>query len=159
MKYSTGLNLILATIFMIGAATASAQSTSDQQLADQADVWALVEQQWAAEERGDNKWMDRLLTEDFSGWGNNSPAPRNKASTKMWNRFSERVSQMVAHELYPLSIVIHDDVAVAHYLYSSANEQKKKGGEIETSNGRYTDILVRTDDGWRFLAWAGGDAD
>ena len=159
MKFSTGLSFILATIVMFGTSTASAQSTSDQQLADQADVWALVEQQWAAEERGDNKWMDRLLTEDFSGWGNGSPAPRNKESTKMWNRFSERVSQMVAHELYPLSIVIHEDVAVAHYLYTSANEKKKKDGGIETSNGRYTDILVRTDDGWKFLAWAGGDDD
>jgi len=25
------------------------------------------------------------------------------------------------------------------------------------SNGRYTDILVRKEDGWKFIAWHGGD--
>ena len=73
----------------------------------------------------------------------------------MWDRFSEQLGKMVAHELYPLSIVVHNDVAVAHYLYSSAF--KSKDGEIEVSNGRYTDVLVRTDEGWRFLTWHGGD--
>lgn len=154
-----GLRLFLATIFVFGAGTVTAQSTPSDQVDDQADVWAVVEQQWNAEERGDSKWMDQLLADDFSGWGKGSPAPRNKASTKMWNRFSKRVSQMVAHELYPLSIVVHDDVAIAHYLFTVANEEKKKDGDIKTQNGRYTDILVRTEDGWKFVAWAGGDDD
>lgn len=153
------LKPLLAIVIMVSAGTANAQTTSNDQVNDQADVWAQIEQQWSEEERGDNKWMDKLLTDDFSGWGNGSPAPQNKISTKMWNRFNEKISQMVAHELYPLSIVVHGDVAVAHYLYTSANEQKKKDGGIKTINGRYTDILVRTDDGWKFLAWAGGEDD
>ncbi len=153
------LKPLLAIVIVASAGTANAQTTSNDPVNDQADVWAQIEQQWSEEERGDNKWMDKLLTDDFSGWGNGSPAPQNKTSTKMWNRFNEKISQMVAHELYPLSIVVHGDVAVAHYLYTSANEQKKKDGGIETVNGRYTDILVRTDDGWKFLAWAGGEDD
>ncbi len=159
MKALNKLMFIVAAVLIFGAATAIAQTSSDDQVDDQADVWALVEQQWAAEERGDNKWMDRLLADDFSGWGKGSPAPRNKASTKMWNRFSEQINQMVAHELYPLSIIVHDDVAVAHYMYSSATKASDKEGKIETMNGRYTDILVRTDDGWKFIAWAGGSDD
>jgi ketosteroid isomerase-like protein len=136
-----------------------AQTPGNDAVDDQADVWAQVEQQWAAEEKGDNKWMDRMLTDDFSGWGKESPAPRSKASTKMWNRFNEQISEMVAHELYPLSIVVHDDVAIAHYMYRSATKDSDKDGKIETINGRYTDILVRTDDGWKFIAWAGGGDD
>ena len=62
---------------------------------------------------------------------------------------------MVAHELYPLEIVVEGDTAIVHYLYSSA--YKDKDGEVETSHGRFTDILVRTTDGWRFLGWHGGD--
>lgn len=157
MKSITKLIYVLTAIFLFGNSTALAQTATDSQINDQADVWAQVEQQWTAEEKGDNKWMDKLLTDDFSGWGKGSPAPRGKSSTKMWNRFNEQISKMVAHELYPLSIVIHGDVAVAHYMYTSANKQKSKDGKIETNNGRYTDILVRTDDGWKFLAWSGGD--
>jgi len=157
MKRITKLMYILTAVFLFGSGTALAQTSAENQLNDQADVWAQVEQQWTAEEKGDNKWMDKLLTDDFSGWGKGSPAPRGKSSTKMWNRFNEQISNMVAHELYPLSIVVHGDVAVAHYMYTSANKQKSKDGKIETSNGRYSDILVRTDDGWKFLAWAGGD--
>ena len=157
MKSITKLVYILGAVFLCSTGPALAQVSAESQLNDQADVWAQVEQQWTAEEKGDNKWMDKLLTDDFSGWSKTSPAPRGKSSTKMWNRFSEQISSMVAHELYPLSIVVHGDVAVAHYMYTSANKQKSRDGKIETSNGRYTDILVRTDDGWKFLAWAGGN--
>ena len=122
---------------------------------DSADVWSTVEAQWAAEAKGDKKWIERMLSDDFAGWGKNSPAPRGKQSTEMWDRFTDQQGSIVAHELYPLSIVIHDDVAVAHYLYTSATEDKDK--DVETSNGRYTDILVRGEDGWKFLAWHGGD--
>lgn len=157
MKSITQLMYILTAVVFFKTGTALAQTSTDSQMNDQADVWAQVEQQWTAEEKGDNKWMDKLLTDDFSGWGKGSPAPRGKSSTKMWDRFNEQISNMVAHELYPLSIVVHGDVAVAHYMYTTANKQKGKDGKIETSNGRYTDILVRTEDGWKFLAWAGGD--
>lgn len=157
MKTIRDLARAMAMLLVLGGGAAMAQSTTENQVSDQADVWALVEQQWNAEEKGDNKWMDRLLTDDFSGWGKGSPAPRSKASTKMWNRFSDQISEMVAHELYPLSIVVHDDIAIAHYLYSSASRNKDKDGKVETTNGRYTDVLVRTADGWKFIAWAGGD--
>ena len=157
MKTINVIKLAFASVLLFVVGTAFAQT--DAQVSDQADVWAQVERQWNSVEKKDAKWIDRLLTDDFSGWGNSSPAPRGKASTKMWTRFNEQVSEMVAHELYPLSIVVHQDVAVSHYMYSSANKAKTKEGKIETTNGRYTDILVRTADGWKFLAWSGGDDD
>jgi uncharacterized membrane protein len=46
-------------------------------------------------------------------------------------------------------------MAVAHYLYTNAIENKE--GETEVSNGRYTDVLVRVDGSWKFIAWHGGD--
>lgn len=147
------LMVVLALCAGSFSATVLAQNAAD----DQTDVWELVEAQWVAEEKGDKKWIDRMLADDFAGWGTESPAPRNKASIKMWDRLTDSLGSMVAHELYPLSIVVHGDVAIAHYLYSGAREDKK--GEIEFSNGRFTDVLVRTPDGWKFLAWHGGDRD
>ena len=118
-----GLNsckLTIAAILLLLSGFAAAQDTAG----DQASVWAVVEKRWNAVETGDRKWMDELLAEDFTGWPKNSPAPRNKASTKMWNRFNESQGKVVAHELYPLAIVVHGDIAVAHYLYTSAYSNK-----------------------------------
>ena len=122
---------------------------------DSTDVWIAVEAQWDADENGDTKWIDRMLADNFFGWGKDNPAPRSKSSTRMWDRFNDEQGKMVAHELYPLEIVVEGDTAIAHYLYSSAYENKD--GEVNTSHGRFTDILIRTDDGWKFLGWHGGD--
>lgn len=142
------LAFLLAGIF----SHASAQESDDQ-----ADVWATIEAQWNAEEKGDKKWMERMLSDNFSGWGTNSPAPRDKAATQMWDRYTDSQGKMAAHELYPLAIIVDGDVAVAHYLYSTAYEEK--GGDAEFNNGRYTDVLIRSDAGWKFIAWHGGDDD
>lgn len=141
---------VLAAAALLLSGFAAAEET----VGDQASVWAVVEEQWNAVEDNDRKWIDELLAADFSGWPKNSPAPRNKASTKMWNRFNESQGKVVAHELYPLAIIVHGDVAIAHYLYTSAF--KNKDGEVEMNNGRYSDVLVRADGGWKFLSWHGG---
>jgi ketosteroid isomerase-like protein len=73
----------------------------------------------------------------------------------MWARFNSDQTKGLAHELYPLSIVVHGDTAVVHYLYSMAVQTKDK--KTVLSNGRFTDILVRDDTGWKFLSWHGGD--
>jgi ketosteroid isomerase-like protein len=154
MKTIDKLKLVSVSFLLTAFSSAIAQDAMD----DEADVWAVVEEQWAADEKGDKKWIERLLTDDFSGWGNNSPAPRTKASTEMWDRFNDKQGKSVMHELYPLAIVVHDNIAVAHYLYSTAFEDKE--GKTEVTNGRYSDVLVRTEDGWKFIAWhGGGDSD
>lgn len=157
MKRHNALRLIAPAFLLLGFTTAFGQT--DELVADQADVWAQIEQQWNSVEKEGTKWIDKMLVDEFSGWGSESPAPRTKASTKMWTRFNNENSEMVAHELYPLSIVVHNDVAVAHYLFTSATREKSKDGETKTSNGRYTDVLIRTEDGWKFIAWSGGTDD
>ena len=145
------LQLISVGVCLMFSGLTVAQESAD----DQADVWSVVEQQWDAVEKGDKKWTERFLTENFSGWQNSSPAPRSKSSTQMWERFNDTQGDVIAHELYPLAIVVHENVAVAHYLYTSAYRDKE--GDVEVSNGRFSDILVRTEGGWKFLSWHGGD--
>ena len=155
MSRISKLVVTVTGVLFVLVGTATAQDDNGNVVDDQADVWATVEDQWDAEKSGDKKWIERMLVDDFSGWGKGSPAPRSKSSTKMWDRFNDEQRSMVAHELYPLAIVIHGDMAVAHYLYSSATQDKDD--KVEMSNGRYTDILVRTEEGWKFIAWHGGD--
>lgn len=144
-------------VALAALAVQSGPAFAQEQRNDAADVWAAIEGQWRAAEESDDKLLDNYLTDDFMGWGNNSPAPRSKTSTRMWDKFNDTQGRTLRHELYPLSIVVHGDVAVAHYLYSIATEDKED--EVEMNNGRYTDVLVRTDDGWKFLAWHGGNDD
>lgn len=150
MKLRTQMLVALLAIGL--AAGVFAQDNNDA-----TDVWLTVEAQWDAEQQNKKKWADEMLSDKFVGWGKNAPAPRNKESTKMWDRFNDEQGKTVQHELYPLSIVIEGDVAIAHYLYTSAFEDKE--GEVEVSNGRYTDVLIRSEDGWKFIAWHGGDDD
>lgn len=144
--YATSLAALL-----LFSGTALAQGSAN----DQANVWSTVERMWTAEERGDDGWVEQMLSADFMGWPASSPAPRSKASTRMWTRFNSEQDKGLAHELYPLSIVVHGDVAVAHYLYTMAVQTKDK--QTVMSNGRYTDVLVRDGTTWKFLSWHGGD--
>jgi ketosteroid isomerase-like protein len=122
---------------------------------DEADVLLAIEREWDAGLKGDHDDVDDMLTDNFMGWSKNSPAPRSKTSSSKWRRFEEQMGRVVRYELYPLSITVDGDVAIAHYLYSSAF--KPKNGDIEMTNGRYTDVLLRTEEGWKFIAWHGGD--
>ncbi len=151
MQPVKSLKLISIGLCLILSGAAFAQDVAN----DQADVWSVVERQWEAVEKGDKKWVERFLVDEFSGWQKNSPAPRDKSSTHMWDRFNASQGSVVAHELYPLAIIVHGDVAVAHYLYTSAFKDSED--DVEVNNGRFSDILVRTEDGWKFLSWHGGD--
>ena len=164
MKNTIMLRIAVFGVGLLSFALLQAQETSDdattlmqiQEPSDHAaDVWSTVEATWDAEEKGDKRWIDRMLSEDFTGWSKNSPAPRDKSSTAMWDRFNDEQGKTVAHELYPLSIVVHGDVAVVHYLYTNAMEDNE--GKVEVSNGRYTEVLVLGLDGWKFITWHGGD--
>ena len=149
---------ILASTLLLASGNAIAQDSADDQAAnDQAAVWSAVESIWAAEESGDNKWVEEMLSADFVGWPNNSPAPRTKSSVRMWNNFDQDQTNRITHELYPLSIVVHGEMAVVHYLYTNAVQTKDKKTDI--SSGRYTDVLVRDDGAWKFISWHGGSDD
>lgn len=149
---------VLAGVLLLAlSGSAAAQELIESQANDHAAVWTAVERIWAAAEAGDSEWVETMLSADFMGWPNNSPAPRSKSSVRMWNRFEQQQALGVAHELYPLSIVVHGDMAVVHYLYSNAVQLKDKSADVR--NGRYTDVLIRDEGSWKFISWHGGDDD
>ncbi len=149
---SARAKIVLGVLGALILTSAFAQDIRD----DEADVLLAIEREWEAARKGDQDDVDEMLADDFMGWGKSSPAPRSKESTSRWSRFTDKeIGSVLRYELYPLSITVHGDVAVAHYLYSTAF--KGKDGEIEMNNGRYTDVLIRTGDGWKFIAWHGGD--
>ena len=157
MNFNYWRGVVLTGIFLLAPAHVDAQESLPDEADDHAAVWAAVERIWTATERGDDDWVDTMLSADFVGWPNNSPAPRSRGSVRMWNSFDQEQSDGVRHELYPLSIVVHGDMAVVHYLYTNAVQTRDK--KINVTNGRYTDVLVRDDGDWKFISWHGGEDD
>ena len=149
MKINQALVAITGTVMLAASGTLIAQDTPDD-----AAVWSVIERQWEASQQGDSKWIDAHVAEDFTGWANDNPAPRTKESIRMWQKFDSKQWDGKMHELYPLSIVVHGDMAVAHYMYSNAGENAE--GKTEVIHGRYTDVLVRIEGEWKFIAWHGG---
>jgi ketosteroid isomerase-like protein len=145
--------LLLALVCTLVYSTAFTQEIRD----DEADVLLTIERAWEANRKGDHDDFDDMLADNFMGWSKSSPAPRGKTSTSRWHRLNDEIGRLLRYELYPLWITVQDDTAVAHYLYSVA--VKNKDGEIKMSNGRYSDVLMRSDDGWKFVAWHGGKDD
>lgn len=157
MTFRNRLGNIAAILWALATlATAHAAAAQDDSVAvsDDSAVWSVIERAWRAERDGDSRWVDNLLSADFVGWSYDSPAPRDRSSTRLWTAFNARQSELLEYELYPLSIIVHGNTAVAHYLFASAVE--RKGQPVESISGRFTDVLVRSEDGWRFLAWHGG---
>ena len=103
----------------------------------------------------DANWTDKYLHNNFLGWSNQNPTPRSKASVHKWNRYETENSTTLLQELFPVGIVVNGNTAVAHYFYSQVSENRKD--ERKTVHGQYTDILVKENGTWRFLAWRGGD--
>lgn len=147
------LSVGAAMAVLVTAAPAQDEAAAPA-ISDDTAVWSVIERAWRAERDSNARWVEELLSPDFVGWGYESPAPRDKSSTRLWTAFDAKQGNLLEYELYPLSILIHGDTAVAHYLYSSAVQPK--GEPVERVNGRYTDVLVRADGGWRFLSWHGG---
>ncbi len=147
----------LLSIIVILSATDAAiapafgQTWSDEQI----EVWNVIEAQWKASMEKDATWTEKYLHEKFLGWSDERPMPRDKCSIHKWGRYGMENSTTLLQELYPVGIVVHGNTAVTHYFYSQASENRK--GERKTVHGRYTDILVKENGAWRFLAWSGGD--
>lgn len=152
MKSRAKLFWCIASLLLFS--TAMAQDSRD----DEANVLLTIEREWEAAQKGDRDAVDAMLADNFMGWGRGSPAPRSKNSTARWSRLADKeMGKVLRYELYPLSITVEGDVAVAHYLYSTAF--KAKDGTVKMHNGRYTDVLVRNGDSWKFVAWHGGNDD
>ena len=122
---------------------------------DQTEVWNTIVAQWEAAKAKDLSWTEKDLHPSFLGWTETYPMPRGKAAVQKWQRYSAENSQTLVQELYPVGIVVVGSTAVAHYYYSTAAEDRE--GKRETTHGRYTDVLIKQDGEWTFIAWRGGD--
>ena len=133
------------------AGAASAQTWT----AEQQEIWKFEEQQWKMEAAKDASWMDTMVHPNLKYWSTGQSMPRDKASLKRWSRVDYEDYTVREHEIFPIAATITGNVAVVQYRYMMATENYKK--ERETATGHYTDVLIKENGRWLFLAWEGGD--
>lgn len=151
MAYRLACAVLALFALLAVAGPASAQTWSPEQQ----EIWKFEQQQWQMSKDNDSSWIEKMVHPNVRYWEIGQPMPQDKASLTRWNRYTSASSSVLEHELFPIAATITGDVAVVQYHYQIARENYKK--ERETVTGHYTDVLLKENGQWRFLAWEGGD--
>lgn len=137
--------------FFAVAGSAPAQTWTPEQQ----EIWQLEAQQWQMSKDEDLSWIEKLAHPALSYWETGQEMPQNRASLSRWNRYAAASNTVLEQEIFPISLTITGNVAVAHYHYQIVREGYDK--KRETVQGRYTDVLIKEGGRWQFIAWTGGD--
>jgi len=122
---------------------------------EQQEIWKVEEQQWKLEAAKDASWMDTMVHPNLRYWSADYPMPRGKESLKKWSRIGYEDDTTREYEIFPISATITGNVAVVQYRYAIAIENYKK--ERNNVTGHYTDVLIKENGRWLFLAWDGAE--
>ena len=94
------------------------------------------------------------LHDDFSGWEYGDTVPRTKSTFAKFSPLDFESTEILALELRPISIRVFGDFAVAHY--SSVSAIRGADGKIVRERARWTDVLIRENGRWLWVADHGG---
>ena len=125
---------------------------AQQWSAEQTEIWNTVSKQWELEMAEDKAWID-MLHAAFQSWPNESLMPLGKADTVRFHAADAGQFKIVVQHIAPVGIVVVGDTALAHYNHMTTVEYQD--GERESFDGRFTDILIRSGNGWQFIGWVG----
>jgi hypothetical protein len=142
----------LASLALLGFVGSAAAQTWT---AEQQEIWKIEEQQWQMAKDKDVSWIEKMVHPNLRYWQTGMPVPQDRASLARWDRYNNSNATVLEQELFPVSITITGNVAVAQYNYQVARENLKK--ERETTQGHYTDVFIKDGGRWQFISWSGGD--
>jgi hypothetical protein len=147
--------LVSGTVVAVAMCAFAGAASAAEWTAEQQEIWKVEQEQWKASMAKDLSWMDTMVHPDLRFWEIGAPMPRDRNSLKHWSRYDSANGTTLEQELFPISATITGNVAVVQYHYMVARENYKK--ERETVTGHYTDVLIKENGRWLFLAWEGGD--
>ncbi len=117
------------------------------------EVWAWETACW---ETQDLDVISACFHEDFVGWGDASlGVPTNHADRRAIHERDFASRETLGVILKPLSIKVHDNIAVVLYVATMTTKDKTTG-EVSTSSQRWTDVAMKTDGTWAWIADHGG---
>ncbi len=122
--------------------------------AEQKEVWEAIETCASHFEAKDEEAVLDCIHDDFSGCLYSQPVPRSKASFEKVGLYFMKTRDIVASDLRPIDIMVYGNFAIAHYFFVEVS--KDQNGKESTEQGRWTDILIKEDGKWRWIADHGG---
>ena len=142
------------SIAFITIAIALPLSIQAQETPAEQEAWDALVECSGAWDRGDLETGLACTHDDFVGWRLEDPVPRTKESSKMIDLYLAETSETKASALRPLSVKVYGNMAIIHYYYMGI--VAVQGGEDERITYRWTDIMIKEDGKWQWIADHGG---
>ena len=143
---------IVITAFALAALLPLA-AEAQQWTAEQNEIWAWETACW---ETQDLDVISACFHEDFVGWGDASlGVPTNHADRRATHERDFAARETLWVHVKPLSIKVYDNIAVVLYVATTTTKDKATG-EISTASQRWTDIAMKTNGTWAWIADHGG---
>ncbi len=143
------LTVLFAVIILSG--TSAAQQWSPEQK----DVWAGVEEYWAASTSSDPMSFTKYFDDSYIGWSYDSEIPGTKADAVKSLNYWLKKGKTQYYTITPSNIWVNGDFAYVHYHYTQVMESTD--GKPNTERGRWTDILMKKNGKWMLVGDHGGE--
>ena len=101
-----------------------------------------------------NKWLDDFH-DSYKGWDVGSEFLNTKKDNIKWNNYTWGKDEVLFWDITPIGVVLHDNIAVVHYYYTTISKNKKNGKET-TEKGKWTDVIINDGGKWKLVADHGG---
>jgi len=123
--------------------------------AEQQDVWAGVQKYWEASASGNVQSFIDYFDDSYSGWSYVSKVPQGKEVSRKWIEEDMKNTSTVLYDISPLAIWVQGDFAFVHYYYAQIQKDKETS-KNESSDGNWTDILMKKNGKWMLVGDHGG---
>ena len=134
----------------------SAQAQEPTWNKSQMEVWEVVQQSWVDDVAENGNWPANYVHNNYVTWGADSGGPSYKDSAIKQSRYDDESSDTLIYENSPASITVAGDTAVVNY-YSTTVSTSSEGKPKRTVT-RISEVLVKNDKKWMFLAGSNFEA-
>ena len=115
------------------------------------DIWAAVISTWESDLAGED-WISKHCVDGVLAWSVDNPMPMDKSSLLRNRKYTSKNSEMLFYDVQLAGIAVQGNTAVVHYYFT--NERKDAERKIKKDSGRLTDILIKENSKWKYLAWS-----
>ncbi len=141
---------ILAPLILLGTWISSPEWANAQEWTSaQQELWKLEESYIGHLKDGNFEDMGALYDADFVGWPSYASEPLDRANGKASLEEIYEKAKIKWYELHPKAIVIHDHVAIVHYLAEIMLEDSE--GKEEVDSTRITHTWLNEGKGWKII--------